>query len=120
MGKFGFNSIYNNTLAQVIGNNFETQTVNCNNGLLADVWANLGIIGLIVMPIIIIICFRILDFVSYKIDLRLMIGLVLYYAMMFANTTWSTVLLTHGFIVMCLMLLIFPHKSKELDIGATL
>lgn len=115
MGKFGFDSIYSNTLARVIGDNYQTQTVNCNNGLLADVWSGLGFIGIIVMPIIIIICFRLLDFVSYEVDLRLMVGLVLYYAIAFANTTWSTVLITHGFIVLCLMLIIFPRKTYKLN-----
>ena len=115
MGKFGFDSIYSNTLARVIGDNYQTQTVNCNNGLLADVWSGLGFIGVIVMPIIIIICFRLLDFVSYEVDLRLMVGLVLYYAIAFANTTWSTVLITHGFIVLCLMLIIFPRKTYKLN-----
>ena len=120
MGKFGFDSVYSNTLANAIGNNFETQSVNCNNGLLADVWSGLGLIGIVVMPIIIIICFRLLDFVSYKVDLHLMIGLVLYYAIMFANTTWSTVLLTHGFLVLCLMLMIFPRENKEERIGVNI
>lgn len=115
MGKFGFDSVYNNTLARVIGENYQNQTVNCNNGLLADVWSGLGVIGIIVMPIIVILCLRLLDFVSYKIDLRMMVGLVLYYAIMFTNTTWSTVLLTHGFIVLCLMLIIFPRKTYKLD-----
>ena len=119
MGKFGFDSIYNDTLARVIGNNFETQSVNCNNGLLADVWSGLGIIGIVIMPIIIVICFRLLDFVSYKVDLRLMVGLVLYYAIMFANTTWSTVLLTHGFLVMCIMLVIFPRKNESDRLGVS-
>lgn len=119
MGKFGFDSIYNDALARVIGNNFETQSVNCNNGLLADVWSGLGIIGIVIMPIIIVICFRLLDFVSYKVDLRLMVGFVLYYAIMFANTTWSTVLLTHGFLVMCIMLIIFPRENEPDRLGVS-
>ena len=113
LGKFGFDSIYANTLARVIGDNFETQVVNCNNGLLADVWSGLGYIGLIIMPIILIVCFRLLDLAAYKVNPRMMIGLVLYYSIMFANTTWSTVLLTHGFIAMCILLIIFPKKSNE-------
>lgn len=114
LGKLGFENIYNNNIVNVIGNNFDSQTINCNNGLLADVWSGLGVIGIVVMPIIIIVCFRILDYAAYMIDMRLMIGLVLYYAIMFANTTWSTVLLTHGFLILCIILVIFPRK-KEFD-----
>ena len=114
MGKFGFTSIYNEPISKVIGNNYETQVVNCNNGLLADVFSGLGFIGLIVMPIILIICLRMLDFVSSGIDIRLTIGLVVYYGIIFANTTWSTILLTHGYLIMCVVLFFFPkHKKME-------
>ena len=112
MGKFGFASIYNEPISKVIGNNYETQVINCNNGILADVFSGLGIIGLIVMPIILIICFRIFDFVASRIDVRLTIGLVAYYAIMFANTTWSTILLTHGYLIMCVILFFFPKCQK--------
>lgn len=113
MGKLGFDSVYNQQLGRVIGNNFETQVVNCNNGLLADVWANMGWIGLIIMPIIFIVCLRLWDCVSFKIEMRVTISLVLYYAMQFANSSWSTVLLSHGFIIMCLILLIFPKAKTD-------
>lgn len=111
MGKIGFDSIYNDAISKVIGNNFETQIVNCNNGLLADVWSGMGMIGIIVMPIIVIVCFRLLDLVSYKTNNQLIVGFILYYAITFANTTWSTILFTHGFIIMCLVLLLFPREK---------
>lgn len=116
LGKLGFDSIYSNNLANVIGNNFQTQAINCNNGLLSDVWCNLGIMGLIVMPIILIICFRILDLVSCKLNTRLTIGITLYYGISFTNSSWSTVLLSHGFIMICIMLVMFPKNSRKLTI----
>lgn len=111
LGKLGFESIYKLPISKVIGNNFETQIVNCNNGLLADVWANLGLIGIVIMPIILIICFRLFDLVAYGVNPRVTVCLSLYYAIYFANTTWSTVLLTHGFLIMCILLLIFPRND---------
>lgn len=114
LGKLGFNSIYNPSLANVIGNNFETQIVNCNNGLLADVWASVGIVGIIVLPIILIICFRLLDMSSYGIDYKLTFGLIGYCTINFVNASWSTVLLTHGFLLMCIVFLIFPRESSNL------
>lgn len=115
LGKFGLDSIYNQSIGTVIGNNFQTQVVYCNNGLLADVWCNLGIIGLIIMPIILVICFRLFDFTTYKINSRLTIGFVLFFAITFANSTWSTVLLTHGFIIMCILMLLFPRETDNKD-----
>ena len=111
LGKLGFESAYNQTYGLVIGNNFQSQTISCNNGLLADVWMGLGYIGILVMPIIVIICFRIFDSASYGIRHNLIIGFSLYFALMFANSTFSTVLLTHGFIIVCIMLLIFPREK---------
>ncbi len=117
LGKLGFESPYNLPIARIIGNNYETQAINCNNGMLADVWAHLGIIGLIIMPIIFVVCFRLFDFVSYKIDSRCFIGLAIYYAVMFCNTTWSTVLLTHGFLIMCILFFLFPRESEGKNKG---
>ena len=114
MGKLGFTSPYTQPISYVIGNNYETQLINCNNGLLADVWTNLGFLGLIIMPIILVICFRMFDLVSSQIDSRLIVSLSIYYAVAFSNSAWSTVLLTHGFIIMCFMLLIFPHERQTL------
>ena len=114
MGKLGFNSIYSQEISKVIGNNYETQVVNCNNGLLADVWSGLGLIGLIVMPVILILCFRFFDFVAHRVDSRLVISLAIYYAIIFMNTTWSTVLLTHGFFIMCVLMIIFPKENEKL------
>lgn len=107
LGKLGFFSPYPLDYSKVIGNNYYTQTVSCNNGLLADVWAHLGIIGIIVMPVIIVVCFRLLDLASNGLDMRYLVGLGVYYAVSFSNSTWSTVLLTHGFLIVCLFFLLF-------------
>ena len=113
LGKFGFDTIYSQTIPNVIGNNFETQVISCNNGLMADAWANLGFIGVLIMPVIVLFCMRLLDFTSYGIDMRLLIGLIIYYTFSFANSQWSTVLLTHGYIIMCILLLFFPRDSNK-------
>lgn len=112
LGKLGFISPYKINISRVIGNNYETQVVNCNNGMLADVWSNLGMVGIIVMPVILVVCFRLFDLVSDKIDTRCFIGLSIYYAVMFCNTTWSTVLLTHGFLIMCVLFFLFPKEQE--------
>jgi len=108
MGKLGFESIYSQAISHVIGNNYFTQAVNCNNGLMADVFTGIGFLGVIIMPIILIICFRLFDFVSMGVDIRLVVSLAVYYSVIFMNSQWSTVLFSHGFIIMCLVLLVFP------------
>lgn len=110
--KLGFGSPYNLALSYVIGNNYQSQTVSCNNGLLADVWSNLGVIGILVMPFILIVCFRFFDMAVDGLPSRYVIGLAVYYAVMFSNAAWSTVLLTHGFLIMCMVYFIFPRDKK--------
>lgn len=109
LGKLGFGSPYRLSLSYVIGNNYLSQTVSCNNGFLADVWSNLDIIGILVMPFILIVCFRLFDMASDGIASRYVIGLAVYYAVVFSNGTWSTVLLTHGFLIMCFVYFMFPR-----------
>ena len=115
LNKIGFNSPYSMDVSYVIGNNFNTQITNESNGLLADVWAHLGVVGLFVMPIIIIVCFRLMDMVTKGIDERYLLGLMIYYAEAFTNATWSTVLLSHGFLVMCIMLWFFPREENDVE-----
>lgn len=110
LGKIGFSSPYNLSIPYVIGNNYLSQIVSNNNGLLADVWSNLGIIGIFIMPFILIACFRLFDMATNRIDSKYLIGLIIYYAVIFADTTWSTVLLTHGFLIMCIGYFVFPRK----------
>lgn len=113
IGKAGFDTIYSQSIANVIGNNFETQVVNCNNGIMADAWANLGLIGIFVMPVVLVYCMRFLDFASHNVDSRLIIGMIVYYSFVFANSQWSTVLITHGFALMCILLMFFPREQSS-------
>ena len=113
LGKLGFDSPYSLSLSKVIGNNFTSQNITCNNGLLADVWAHIGWGGIIIMPIILIICFRVLDYSCCNIQSKYYIGLAIFYGIAFANTTWSTVLLTHGFGFLCLLFMIFPKEKPK-------
>ena len=113
LGKVGFSSPYSLPISKVIGNNYFTQTVNSNNGLLSDVWSHLGIIGIIIMPIILVICFRLFDMASSGLSTRYIVGLAAYYAVSFCNSTWSTVLLTHGYLIMCIGFFIFPRCNLK-------
>lgn len=118
LGKLGFESPYSLPLPYVIGNNHLSQIVSSNNGLLADVWGNLGIMGIMVMPFILIVCFRLFDMAAEGLPSRYVVGLAVYYAVLFSNSTWSTVLLTHGFLIMCFVYFMFPREGKaEGDAG---
>ena len=113
LGKVGFSSPYALPIPSVIGNNYSTQTVSSNNGLLADVWSHLGVIGIIIMPIILIVCFRLFDMATSGLPGRYFVGFAVYYAVSYSNTTWSTILLTHGYLIMCIVFFLFPRNNMQ-------
>ena len=83
-----------------------------NNGLLGDLFVNLPTsLGLILMPLLLVLCFRLLDMVSHGLPQKILISFCVYYAVSFINTSWSIVLLSHGFLFSCALLYVFPRKE---------
>lgn len=116
MGKISFENIYSMGIPRIIGEWFFNPQNNANNGLLGDMFANLPIpIGIIVMPIILVICIRILDMGTARLESKFYIALCIYFANSFINTYWSTVLLNSGFLLACLLLYLFPKEGKNQD-----
>ena len=68
--------------------------------------------GIVIMPFVLIVCFRLFDMAVEGIETRYVIGLAAYYAVVFSNSTWSTVLLTHGFLIMCVGFFMFPRNQN--------
>lgn len=113
LGKLGFQSPYSQAIPYVIGNNYSDQIVSANNGLLADVWSTLGVIGIFLFPLILVICLRLLDLATYNLSPRLIVGTCVYYVIAFSNAMWSTVLISHAFVVVCIVYYIFPRNREE-------
>lgn len=114
LGKMGFSTPYQQNIALVIGNNYDNQFVSANTGLLGDAYATLGFLGFILFPFILIICIRVLDLASDKLNIKIIIGSILYFAVAFTNAVWSTILLSHGFLVICFLYLLFPRNNEGL------
>ena len=113
MGKIGFEEIYNDAIAKIMGHNLTNTSISLNNGLLADVFSGIGFVGVIIMPLIIIILLRVLDGVSKNIDHRVIVGVCIYYAYVFTNASWSTTLLSHGFLVVCILIYLYPVNARK-------
>lgn len=112
MGKFHFKSIYSTGIARLLGEFCGNPDTNANNGLLGDMFANLPILlGLLLMPLLLILCFRLMDLATEKVPLKYLVPFCVFFASAFMNGSWGTVLLTHGFLVACLLLYIFPREE---------
>lgn len=114
MGKFSFNPIYSTSIVRVIGEFGGNPQTNANNGLLGDLFANLPVVlGLLLLPLILVICLRLLDAAARHVPEKLAIPLCVYFAVSLSNSVWSTVMLTHGFLAACVLLYLFPGKEAH-------
>jgi len=105
MRQLGFVSPYEDKIGRIIGAYYlNSPTTNCNNGLVADAITNMGLIGILVMPLILILTFRILDKRVAGLDHRIYIASALYLSSVFLNTFYFTILLTHGLIILGIIL----------------
>ena len=59
------------------------------------------------------ILFRLLDAAARDIPQKIYIGLCVFFAMSFCNGSWSTVLLSGGFLMACIFLYLFPVQKEE-------
>lgn len=114
MGKLSFSPVYSTTLPRLIGEFRGHPTENANTGLLGDVFANFPIVlGLIILPFVVIMCFRLLDMATYRHEERIVMPFCLYYGASFINGIWSQNLLSTGLLVACLLLFIFPREEEH-------
>ena len=108
---FGTESIYpeiDNLIGFIY---FNKPDMGANNGLMSDAYANFGFIGLLIMPIIVIFSLKILDACVEGLDIRIFIISAVTLAFIFISSFFFTILLTHGFIALCLISYILPrHK----------
>ncbi len=115
MSKLSFEQVYSTGIALLIGEYLGKPGMSANNGLLGDMWSNLPVYtGVVLMPLILVLCFRLLDFVSAKLETKYTVAFSAYYAYCFTNASWSVTLLTHGYLIACLWLLVFPREEHIL------
>lgn len=115
---FGFHSPYqggglNGFTYQIAAYYFRKQDMNANNGLASDGLANLGLAGCIIMPILLVVALKLLDKSSRYLDKRLLIVVAIYISYNLLSTTLMTCLLTHGLIMMMMVLPLLENSDDE-------
>ena len=97
---FGFTSEYSQTsIVHTIGVTYYGREISANCGLLADAFANLGILGVAIMPIVILFLLYILDRCTYSLPINILFLPCLIIASHLINTFLTIALLTHGVII---------------------
>lgn len=114
---FGFKSPYQmgnlRGFTYIIADKYFGKDMNVNNGLASDGLANIGLAGCFVMPILLIIVLKLLDKSSEKLDKRLLIVVAIYVSYNLLSTTLMTCLLTHGLLMMMLILPLIENNDKK-------
>lgn len=117
---FGFKSPYTSggkSIGEVIADQYYYRSgINFNNGLFSDAITNLGYVGVIIMPIVVIAILRLLDRSADGLDRRLVIVSALYLTLILLSTFMATVILTHGLIVLLLLLSMMNRDDFEIRI----
>ena len=112
MGKLSFDEIYSTRIPRIIGEFRGHPLESANSGLLGDLFANFPTVpGVILLPLILVICFRLLDMTASSLSPRIKIPICFYFACSFVSSSWSTILLTNGFLLACLLLYIYPDEE---------
>jgi len=117
--RIGFESVYSDIgIPKTIGKIYAGTIDNSmNNGLFSDAFSNMGYIGIVVMPILIVLVIKIFQAVSY--DLPLYIPASCLFMIIFtiiSNSYWSY-FITHGFIFMIIILYLWPRENNITTIG---
>lgn len=108
-------SLYSTDIPKVIGEFRGNIGENANNGLLGDMFANLpALLGFFMLPLVLIVCFRLLDAAAHDLPEKLVISACVFFATSFSNGSWSTVLLSNGYLAACLLFYFFPKKEEKL------
>ena len=113
LGKIiGKKSLYQINAANLIGylyyGNVDT---NANTGYLADAYANMGVLGMLLITILLIIIFMFIDSFSISINKETVIGLSLFSILSLNNGALLTSLLTGGLLL--LLVILYLYSSDE-------
>lgn len=109
---FGVESPYED-IDHVIGTvYFNSSSMGANNGLISDAITNLGILGIFIAPFFLVLVLRFLDKCACGIEKRLYIVTSVIFAFIIISSFLPTVLLTHGLLMLGIVLLLIPRKKE--------
>ena len=113
---FGFQTPYPNLRYLITEYYTGSGDTGSNNGLIADAMTNLGLIGIIIFPIILIVTLKILDKTMENLDVRIKVSQAVSQTLIIISTFFFPMLLTDGLLIM--MLLFHAMKKQEKRSGS--
>lgn len=112
--KFGFESSYATGIPSVIAEVYHGSTsMSANNGLFSDAYANLGLPGCVLVPIIYIVLFRLLDACLRGLPRCFVIPALVPVALTFLSSSLFTALVSHGILLYGVILYFLPRPCES-------
>ena len=111
--RVGFDTLYQTNIVNAIPLFTYESFTNYNNGLIGDAMFCFGNVGCVLGPIIVGSMLKFLDGCTNGLKDKIYIPFLIYLAVTLTNSNWSTILLSHGFLVACLLFTFM--ERKELD-----
>ena len=116
--RLGFTSPYSEKIAVIIGRMYFGTTINANTGLLGGNFANYGILGVIIGPLLYAISFRILDKIFSNVQYRdVMLATAMVISIFVTNNeSWLELIITPSWILFYYISLVFiPTNGIDFD-----
>ena len=92
---------------------FMSAKADVNANIWATAYSDFGLAGIIVFSFLLAAVLRLYDLLTRALDLRLACMLIVFPAMILANTGLSTFLLTHGFLFTLLLVALLPTSAPQ-------
>ena len=100
------------SIARMIGAVYSgSDTLAANNGLFSDAYANLGWIGVIVLPFAIILLLKFIDVYAKDLNIELLIGAAVPFTIAMISASYFTLFLTHGVIAIVFVFYFLPREN---------
>lgn len=111
--RLGFSSPYLQKIQNVIGDRYYLGSY-ANNGMFADAYSNLGNLGVIFLPLMIVFALVLLDRMSDRLPMGMCIGIIFVSSYTLLSSSFFAVMLTHGFLFGCIIIYLVPRTKNEL------
>ncbi|MEE0706528.1 MAG: hypothetical protein UCH28_09135 [Adlercreutzia sp.] len=114
LSKIGFDSNYNEGIPFIIASIYHgAPEQSANNGLFADAYANLGIVGCIIMPALYVALLRLFDACVAKLPLRFSFAATVPLVITLISSSFFTALISHGLVFYLVILLLLSRCHEE-------
>ncbi len=109
----GLQSPYDKSIAHTIGDAMGYPGMSANNGLFSDAYANLGALGMLVMPLFLVLFLRFMDTCTKGLDFRLLFVVIVMTTITLLSSFLFTSIITHGLLITAILLLFIKEKVKN-------